>query len=89
MAPKQKAAAKVKAKPPEIEPGSIDELVRVLVLQIRYQGALQGALVHDLSALGLAPSRIAELLDTSANTVSQQKRKKRPEWPTKKMLAER
>jgi hypothetical protein len=59
------------------------------VLQIRYQGAPQGALVHDLSALGLTPTRVAELLDTSANTVSQQKRKKRPEWPPKKAPSER
>lgn len=66
-----------------VEPGSIDELVRVMMLQLRYQGAPQGALVHDLSRLGLTPTRIGELLDTSANTVSQQKRKKRPAWPPK------
>jgi hypothetical protein len=74
---------------PKVEPGSIDELVCVLVLQLRYSGAPQGALAHDLSALGLSPSRIAELLDTSANTVSQQKRKKRPQWPPKKPAAEK
>jgi hypothetical protein len=65
----------------EVEPGSIDELVRVAVLFLKYQGAPQGALVHDLTTAGLEPSRIAELLGTTANTVSQQKRKKRPKWP--------
>jgi hypothetical protein len=73
-----------KVKPPSVEPGTVDELVRVMVLGFRYAGAPQGALVHDLSKLGLEPARIAELLSTTANTVSQQKRKKRPEWPMKK-----
>ena len=76
-------AAKGKAKLASVEPGSLDELIRLVALQLRYGGAPQRALVHDLSALGLAPVRIAELLDTSANTVSQQKRKKKPEWPPK------
>jgi hypothetical protein len=68
---------------PSVVPGSIDELIRMIALQLRYQGAPQGALVHDLSNLGLAPARIAELLGTSANTVSQQKRKARPSWQQK------
>jgi hypothetical protein len=76
-----KKSASKKADP--IEPGSIDELARVMVLHLRYQGAPQGALVHDLSGLGLTPTRTGELLGTSANTVSQQKRKKRPDWPPK------
>jgi hypothetical protein len=66
---------------PAVEPGSIDELVRMIALQLRYQGAPQGSLVHDMSKLGLTPARIAELLGTTANTVSQQKRKARPAWP--------
>lgn len=72
-----------KAKPERapVDPGSVDELVRVAVLFLKYQGAPQGALVHDLTAAGLAPARIAELLGTTANTVSQQKRDKRPNWP--------
>jgi hypothetical protein len=78
---------KPKAKAPAVEPGSVDELVRVTVLGLRYAGAPQGTLVHDLSALGLSPTRIAELLDTSPNTVSQQKREKRPEWLPKKPTA--
>jgi hypothetical protein len=79
---KQKAAETV-------EPGSVDELVRVIVLQLRYQGAPQGALVHDLSKLGLAPARIAELLAAKPATVRQQKTEKRPPWPPRKAPAEK
>jgi hypothetical protein len=68
---------------PSVEPGSVDELVRVLALWLRYSGAPQGALVHDLSDLGLSPSRVAELLGTKPGTVSTQKGQKRPEWPPK------
>jgi hypothetical protein len=64
-----------------VEPGSNDELVRVAVLFLKHQGVPQGVLVHDLTAAGLEPARIAELLGTTPNTVSQQKRKKRPKWP--------
>jgi hypothetical protein len=72
------AASKRASQP---DPGSVDELVRLAALILRYQGAPQGALVHDLSGLGFAPTRIAELLGTTSNTVSQQKRQKRPDWP--------
>jgi hypothetical protein len=65
-----------------VEPGTVDELVRVAVLFLKYQGAPQGALVHDLSAAGLAPARIAALIGTTRNTVSQYKRQPRPPWPT-------
>ena len=64
-----------------VEPGSGDELAHILALFLKYQGAPQGALVHDLSKAGLSPTRIASLIQTTPNTVSQQKRKKRPEWP--------
>jgi DNA-binding CsgD family transcriptional regulator len=37
-------------------------------------------LVHDLSGLGFGPARIADLLGTTPNTVSQQKRAARPKW---------
>jgi len=67
--------------PQPLEPGSIDELVRVAVLFLRYQGIPQGVLVHDFSAAGMTPSRVAELVGTTPNTVSQQKRKPRPAWP--------
>jgi hypothetical protein len=65
----------------EVESESVDELARIMVLFLKYQGAPQGALVHDLSNAGLAPGWIADLIHTSPNTVSQQKRKKRPKWP--------
>ncbi len=66
---------------PEVEPGSVDELTRVIALAFRYQGVPQGVLVHDLSDAGVPVGRIATLLNTTNNTVSQQKRKKRPIWP--------
>lgn len=71
-----------KKRVPEVEPGSVDELVRVVALALKYQGVPQGVLVHDLSDAGLAPARIALLLGTTPNTVSQQKRAKRPKWPS-------
>ena len=77
------AAAKGAATTPTVEPGSIDELVRVLALALRYQGVPQGTLVHDLSKAGLAPTRIAQLLGAKPGTVSQQKNEKRPAWPPK------
>jgi hypothetical protein len=77
------SASKTK-KEPTVEPGSMDELVRILALGFRYQGVPQGTLVHDLSKAGLTPSRIAQLLCTKPGTVSQQKNEKRPPWPPKK-----
>jgi hypothetical protein len=82
-------AARAKAKKPKeanaaaLEPGSVDELIRVIVLGLRYSGAPQGALVHDLSKLGLQPARIAQLLGARGDTVRHQKREKRPAWPPK------
>jgi hypothetical protein len=69
-----------KSKAPEIEPGTVDELTRMLALTLKYE-VPQGVLVHDLSNAGFTPKRIAELLGTSPNTVSQTKRQKRPKWP--------
>ncbi len=63
------------------EPGSVDELVRIAALFLKYQDIPQGVLVHDLSDAGLTPARIASLLGTTSNTVSQQKRATRPKWP--------
>ena len=77
------AAKKGKSAPAEVEAGSVDELVHVMALVLKYQGVPQGTLVHDLSDAGLAPGRIASLLGATPNTVSQQKRKKRPPWPPK------
>lgn len=65
---------------PVVEPGSVDELTRMLALTMKYE-IPQGVLVHDLSKAGFTPKRIAELLGTSPNTVSQTKRQKRPKWP--------
>jgi hypothetical protein len=84
------AASKTKSaggKVPAVELGGIDELTRVMVLQLRYAGAPQGALVHDLSRLGLEPSRIAQLLGAKASTARQQKTEKRPIWPPKEVTA--
>jgi hypothetical protein len=65
-----------------VEPGTIDELTRLFALFLKYQGVPQGALVHDLSTAGLSVSRIAELIQTTPNTVSLAKRRARPQWPT-------
>ncbi len=71
------------ASKPELVPCSVDELTHVLALALRYQGVPQGVLVHDLSRAGVSPKRIAQLLGTTPNTVSQTKRQKRPAWPPK------
>jgi len=65
----------------EVEPGSIDELVRVLALTLRYSDVPQGVLVHDMVRAGWGPTRIADLLGTTPNTVNQQRRRKPPKWP--------
>jgi predicted transcriptional regulator len=76
-------ARKPAKKTPEVEPGSVDELTRIVAVALRYQGIPQGVLVHDLSDAGLPPARIATLLNTTSATVSQQKYLKRPVWPKK------
>jgi hypothetical protein len=63
------------------EPGSIDELAHIMALNLKYQGVPQVVLVHDLTKAGIEPARIASLIQTTPNTVSQQKRQKRPKWP--------
>lgn len=77
------ATSKKGKKVAEVEPGSVDELTRVIALTLRYQGIPIGVLVHDLSDAGLAPARIATLLNTTNGNVSQQKYAKRPVWPKK------
>lgn len=72
-------AARKRAKP-EVAAGSTDELTRLIALDLKYR-VPQGVLVHDLTKAGLGPSRIAELLGTTANSVNQAKRRKRPQWP--------
>lgn len=65
----------------EVEPGSTDELARILLLWMRYNGVPQGALVHDLTALGMTSSRVAQLLGVESGSVRAQKSQKRPKWP--------
>lgn len=67
-----------------VEPGSVDELTRLFAVFLKYQGAPQAALVHDLTRAGIGVARIAELLQTTPNTVSQAKRQARPKWPPAK-----
>lgn len=69
------------AKRAEVEVGSVDELTRVAGLFLRYQDIPRAVLIHDLSDAGLSPARIALLIGTTPNAVSQAKRKKRPKWP--------
>jgi hypothetical protein len=72
-----------KQEEPAVQPGTNDELAHLLALFLKYQGVPQVVLVHDLTKAGLTPSRIASLILTTSNTVSQQKREKRPVWPPK------
>jgi hypothetical protein len=74
-------AAKKKAA--TLEAGSVDELTHVLAMSLKYQGVPQVVLVHDMTKAGMAPKRIADLLGTTNNSVSQAKRQKRPKWPPK------
>ena len=68
---------------PRLEPGSVDELTHVLAMSLKYQGVPQVVLVHDMTRAGMSPKRIADLIGTTANTVSQAKRSKRSSWPPK------
>jgi hypothetical protein len=74
------AASRRRTPKAEVEAGSVDELVRIIALRLKYD-VPQAVLVHDLTKAGLGPSRIADLLGTTANTVNQAKRRKRPKWP--------
>ena len=47
----------------------LDELVRLQSIQLRRQLASQSEAIVELSRAGFGPSRIAELLGTSAATV--------------------
>jgi DNA-directed RNA polymerase specialized sigma24 family protein len=49
---------------------SQEELVRLLVIDLRHRLGSQGETIQELSKAGFGPSRIAELLGTSANTVN-------------------
>jgi hypothetical protein len=48
-----------------------EELVRLLAIQIRRASGSQAEAVVEMSKAGFGPTRIAELLGTTANTVNQ------------------
>lgn len=50
------------------EPGSLDEVARLLALLVRLQVNSQTQAILELSRIGIGPSRVAELLGTSAAT---------------------
>ena len=52
-----------------VEPGSSDEVARLLAVLIRMQSPTQTDAIRELGKVGLGPKRIAELLGTTANTV--------------------
>ena len=47
-----------------------EEIVRLLALQVRMALPSQGEAIRELNRSGFGPSRIAELLGTTANTVN-------------------
>ena len=63
----------------------IEELVRLMAINLRRRSQSQSEAVLELSRAGFGPSRIAELLGTTANTVNVtiQKAKKKPASKTK------
>jgi DNA-binding CsgD family transcriptional regulator len=62
-----------------VEP--LEELVRLLAIQLRRGAASQAQAIEEMSRAGFGPTRIAELLGTTSNTVnvaiSNAKKKKR------------
>jgi predicted transcriptional regulator len=48
-----------------------EELVRLLILQLRRTAKSQSEFVRELAKAGFTPKRIAELVGTTPNTVSQ------------------
>lgn len=47
-----------------------EEIVRLLAIQVRHQFENQADAVRELNRVGFGPSRIAELLGTTAGTVN-------------------
>jgi DNA-binding NarL/FixJ family response regulator len=47
-----------------------DEIVRLLAIQLRMQLGSQARTIAELSRAGFGPTRIAQLLGTTANTVN-------------------
>ena len=48
----------------------IEELVRLMAIDLRQRSQNQGEAILELNKAGFGPSRIAELLGTTANTVN-------------------
>jgi DNA-binding CsgD family transcriptional regulator len=45
------------------------EIAQLLAVLVR-RGTLQSTVIQELGSVGMSPKRIAELLDTSSNTVN-------------------
>lgn len=45
------------------------EMVQLLAILVR-RGTLKSTVIQEMGSVGMSPKRIAELLDTSPNTVS-------------------
>lgn len=58
---------------------ALEELVRLMAIDLRLRLSSQGEVIQELHKAGFGPSRIAELLGTTPNTVNVtiQKAKKR------------
>lgn len=48
----------------------IEEVVRLLAIQLRREAESQAQAIEEMSKAGFGPSRIAELLGTTPNTVN-------------------
>lgn len=48
----------------------LEEIVRLLTVQLRRDSVSQAQAIEELSKAGFGPSRIAELLGTTPNTVN-------------------
>lgn len=49
---------------------TLDEVARLLAVLIRLQTSSQAEAIREMSKSGVGPSRIAELLGTTSNTVN-------------------
>jgi hypothetical protein len=48
----------------------LEELVRLMALDLRLRMQSQGKVIQELNRAGFGPSRIAELIGTTPNTVN-------------------
>jgi hypothetical protein len=49
---------------------ALDDIARLLAVVVRLQTSTQAEAIREMSRSGLGPTRIAELLGTTANTVN-------------------